>query len=47
MQTALEIRADKSKYKIMSRDQNAEQNHKIKTGAECCALHSAIPKHTN
>jgi hypothetical protein len=29
-QSGLEVNADKSKYKFMSRDQNTEQNHNMK-----------------
>jgi hypothetical protein len=30
-QAGLEVNADKTKYMVMSRDQNTEQNHNIKT----------------
>jgi len=31
-ETGLEVNADKTKYIVMSRDQNAGRNHSIKTG---------------
>jgi len=31
-ETELEVNADKTKYMVMSRDQNAGQSHNIKTG---------------
>jgi hypothetical protein len=31
-ETGLEVNADKTKYKIMSRDQNAGRSHSMKTG---------------
>ena len=30
-ETGLEVNADKTKYMIMSRDQNAERNHSMKS----------------
>jgi len=30
-ETGLEVNADKTKYKVMSRDQNAGQSHSMKT----------------
>jgi hypothetical protein len=30
-ENGLEVNADKTKYKVMSRDQNAERSHNIKT----------------
>jgi len=30
-ETGLEINADKTKYRVMSRDQNARQSHSMKT----------------
>jgi hypothetical protein len=31
METGLEVNAEETKYMVMSRDQNAGQNHNIKT----------------
>jgi len=33
----LEVNADKTKYMVMSRDQNAGRSHSMKTDNSCCS----------
>jgi hypothetical protein len=38
----LEVNAEKSKYMVMSRDQNAGQSDNVRAGNKCCEEHGTV-----